>query len=162
MATATKRARARKRARRRVRAFVLSSVHQKLFVLRAVTNHKSQICDCDSQAQMRYGNAPLSTLSSTDRSRPLSSPPPPLVASRRVASRRVASRRVVPRPRLSRLRCRSEETAALPHPSPSRRRRGKIPSILCVTCPPPLVASSNICSRSRQRDNIAAPCVPTR
>ncbi len=33
MATSTKRAMARKRARRRVRAFVLSSVHQKLFVL---------------------------------------------------------------------------------------------------------------------------------
>jgi hypothetical protein len=27
--------------------------------IRAVTNHKSQICDCDSQTQMRYGNAPL-------------------------------------------------------------------------------------------------------
>jgi hypothetical protein len=27
--------------------------------IRAVTNHKSQICDCDSQTQMRYGNAPF-------------------------------------------------------------------------------------------------------
>jgi hypothetical protein len=26
--------------------------------IRAVPNHKSQICDCDSQTQMRYGNAP--------------------------------------------------------------------------------------------------------
>ena len=25
----------------------------------AIANHKSQICDCDSQMQMRYGNAPL-------------------------------------------------------------------------------------------------------
>ena len=102
---------------------------------------------------------PLSRLaSSTDRSRPLSSPPPP----------HVASRRVVPRPRLSRLRCRSEGTAASPHPSPSRRRRGKIPSIVVVLRSdttlrvarlPCLVAPSNICSRSRQRDNIAAPAI---
>ncbi len=42
------------------------------------------------------------------------------------------SRRVVPRPRLSRLRYQSEGTAASPHPSPSRRRRGKIPSIVIV------------------------------
>ena len=97
-----------------------------------------------------------------DRSRPLLSPPPP---SHRVASRCVASRRVVPRPCLSRLRCRSEGTAASPHPSPSRQRRGKIPSIAVVLRsdddasrrpPPPLVASSNICFRSRQRDSIAA------
>jgi hypothetical protein len=27
--------------------------------IKAVTNLKSQICDCDSQTQMRYGNAPL-------------------------------------------------------------------------------------------------------
>ena len=114
----------------------------------------------------RLHRSPLSRLApSTDRSRPLSSPPPP---SRRVAYRRVASRRVVPRPRLSRLRRRSEGTAASPHPSPSRRRRGKIPSIVVVLRsdddasrrpPPPLVAPSNICSRSRQRDNIAAPAI---
>ena len=29
--------------------------------IRAVTNHKSQICDCDTQTQIRYGNAPLRT-----------------------------------------------------------------------------------------------------
>jgi hypothetical protein len=58
--------------------------------------------------------------------------PPPLVASHRVASRRVVSRCVVPRPRLSRLRRWSEGTAASPHPSLSRRRRGKIPSIVVV------------------------------
>jgi hypothetical protein len=29
----------------------------------AVANHKSQICDCDSQTQMRYGNAPVSVIS---------------------------------------------------------------------------------------------------
>ena len=34
--------------------------------------------------------------------------------------------------RLSRLSRRSEGTAASPHPSPSRRRRGKIPSIVVV------------------------------
>ena len=70
-----------------------------------------------------HHHSPLSRLaSSTDRSRPLSSPPP------------LSSCRVVPRPCLSRLRGRSEETAASPHPSPSpsRRRRGKIPSIVVV------------------------------
>ena len=54
-------------------------------------------------------------------------------------------------PRLSRLCCWSEGTAALPHPSLSRRRRGKIPPIVVVLRsnnnassrpPPPLVASS--------------------
>ncbi len=35
-------------------------------------------------------------------------------------------------PRLSRLCCRSEGTAALPHPLPSRRRRGKIAPIVVV------------------------------
>ena len=35
-------------------------------------------------------------------------------------------------PRLSRLCCRSEGTATLPHPSPLRRRRGKIPPIVVV------------------------------
>ena len=29
--------------------------------IRAVTNHKSQICVCDTQTQMRYGNAPVVT-----------------------------------------------------------------------------------------------------
>ncbi len=29
----------------------------------AIANHKSQICDCDSQMQMRYGNAPVSVIS---------------------------------------------------------------------------------------------------
>ena len=73
MATATKRARARKRARRRVRAFVLSSVHQKLFVLSQckksvpisgpsqITNHKfatathkrKEIWECSSIVDMR-------------------------------------------------------------------------------------------------------------
>jgi hypothetical protein len=75
---------------------------------------------------------------------------------------------VPPHPRLSRLRRRSEGTVASPHPSPSRWRRGKIQSIAVVLrsnddasrCPPPpLVAPSNICSRSRQRDNIAAPAI---
>ena len=71
MATATKRARARKRVRRRVRAICNSvfgapkiicvePTQKKRSHIRAVTNHKSQICDCDSQTQMRYGNAPLS------------------------------------------------------------------------------------------------------
>jgi hypothetical protein len=67
----------------------------------------------------------LSTLSPCVIHRPLSSlvvAPPPLVASCRV----------VPRPRLSHLCPRSEGTAALPHPSPSRRRREKIPSIMVV------------------------------
>ncbi len=32
---------------------------KKAFHIWAVTNHKSQICDCDTQTQMRYGNAPL-------------------------------------------------------------------------------------------------------
>jgi hypothetical protein len=77
---------------------------------------------------MRFGNAPLSTLSPCVVHQPLSS----LVVAPPLSSRRVASRRVVPRPRLSRLRCRSEGTAASPHPSPSRRRRGKIPSIVVV------------------------------
>jgi hypothetical protein len=69
------------------------------------------------------------------------------------------SRRVVPHPCLSRLRRWLEGTAASPHPSPSRRRQGKIPSIVAILrsdddddalhCPtPPLVAPSNICSRS--------------
>ena len=55
----------------------------------------------------------------------------PCVVHRPLSSLVVApppSRRVVPRPRLSCLRRRSEGTAASPHPSPSRRRRGKIPS----------------------------------
>jgi hypothetical protein len=70
MVTATKRARARKRARRRVRAICNSVFGAPKFIcveptqkkrshIRAVTNHKSQICDCDSQTQMRYGNAPV-------------------------------------------------------------------------------------------------------
>jgi hypothetical protein len=29
------------------------------FHIWAVTNHKSQICDCDTQTQMRYGNASI-------------------------------------------------------------------------------------------------------
>ncbi len=71
---------------------------------------------------LRLHHSPLSRLaSSTDRSRPLSSPPSPLLSCR-----------VVPRPRLSCLRRRSEGTAASPHPSPSRRWRGKIPSIVIV------------------------------
>ncbi len=90
-------------------------------------------------------HSPLSRLaSSTDRSRPLSSPPP------------LSSRRVVPRPRLSRLRRRSEGTAASPHPSWSRRRRGKIPSIVVV-----LRSDDDATRRPRQRDNIAAPAIVT-
>jgi hypothetical protein len=66
MATATKRARARKRARRRVRAICNSvfgapqiicvePTQKKRSHIRAVTNHKSQICDCDSQTQRDMG-----------------------------------------------------------------------------------------------------------
>ncbi len=57
-------------------------------------------------------------------------PPTALVPCRRPPP--LSSRRVVPRPRLSRLRRRSEGTAASPHPSPSRRRRGKIPPVTVV------------------------------
>ena len=38
--------------------------------IRAVTNHKSQICVCDTQTQMRYGNAPV-RLKKVGRSAPL-------------------------------------------------------------------------------------------
>jgi len=40
----------------------MPSVHQKIvlvFHIWAVTNHKSQICNCDTQTQMRNGNAPI-------------------------------------------------------------------------------------------------------
>jgi hypothetical protein len=57
-------------------------------------------------------------------------PPTALVPCRRPPP--LSSRRVVPRPRLSHLRRRSEGTAASPHPSPSRRRRGKIPPVAVV------------------------------
>ena len=71
MATATKRVRVRKRARRRVRAICNSvfgapkiicvePTQKKRSHIRAVTNLKSQICDCDSQTQMRYGNTTIS------------------------------------------------------------------------------------------------------
>jgi hypothetical protein len=103
----------------------------------------------------------LSTLSPCVVHRPLSSlvVAPPLLSCC-----------VVPCPSLSRLRPRSEGTAASPHPSSSCRRRGKIQSIVVVLRsdddasrrpppPHPLVAPSNICSRSRQRDNIAAPTI---
>jgi len=33
---------------------------KKVFHIWAVTNHKSQICDCNTQTQMRCGNAPIS------------------------------------------------------------------------------------------------------
>jgi len=56
-------------------------------------------------------------------------PPTALVPCRRLPP---PSRCVVPRPHLSHLRRRSEGTAASPHPSPSRRRRGKIPPIVVV------------------------------
>jgi hypothetical protein len=69
----------------------------------------------------RLHHSPLSCLaSSTDHSHPLSLPPPRL------------TRRAVPHPSLSCLRRWLEGTAASPHPSPSRRRRGKIPSISVV------------------------------
>ena len=70
--------------------------------------------------------------------------------------------------RLSRLRRWSEGTEASPHPLPSCRRWGRshpsssssvATTTLCVARPPPVVAPSNICSRSRQRDNIAAPAI---
>ena len=94
-----------------------------------------------------HHSPPLSRLaSSTDRSCPLSSSPPPLVASRRV----------VPRPHLSRLRRRSEGTAARSDPSSSS---SVTTMTLRVARPPPLVAPSNICSRSRQCNNIAAPAI---
>ena len=138
-----------------------------------------------TEISSRLHCSPLSRLApSTDRSRPLSSPPP------------LSLHRVVPRPRhRGRLRRRSEGTAASPHPSASRRRRGKIPPVVVVLrsdvdasrrppppCsrvvhrPPParrhsrrrrhrvllhplsaIIAQSNISSRSRQRDIIAAP-----
>jgi hypothetical protein len=118
-----------------VRAFVLSSVHQKLFVLSQrkksvpisgpsqITNHKFA-----TATHKRKEIWECSTLHSLALCRPQTAlvlcrrPPPPLVASRRV----------VPCPRLSRLRCRSEGTVASPHPSQSRRRRGKTPSTVVV------------------------------
>ena len=109
---------------------------------------------------MTVAPSSLSTLSPCVVHRPLSS---------LVVAPPLSSCRVVPRPHLSCLRPRSEGTAASPHPSPSRWRRGKIPSIVVVLRsdddasrrppPPPLVVSSNICSCSRQRDNIAAPTI---
>jgi hypothetical protein len=120
----------------------------------------------------------LSTLSPCAVHRPLSSlvvSPPPL-----------SLRRVVPRPRRrGRLCSRSEGTAASPHPLASSRRWGKIPPVVIILRsdedasrrppPPPVVASStaptpvllhpvsaliapsNTCSFSHQRNIIVAP-----
>ena len=81
----------------------------------------------------------------------------------------LSSRRVIPHPRLSRLRRRSEGTAASAYPSPSRRWRGKIPSIFVILRsdddasrrpPPPSSRVSNICSRSASATTTPPPPSP--
>ncbi len=83
----------------------------------------------------------------------------PCVVHRPLSSLVVASpppsRRVVPCPRLSLLRCRSEGTAALPHPSPSRRRRGKIPPIVVV-----LRSGNDTSSRPPPSSSLVVHCPP--
>jgi hypothetical protein len=104
----------------------------------------------------RLHHSPLARLaSSTDRSRPLSSPPPPLVATS-LALVLVVS--VVGRrgQRHRRIRRRRAGGGGRSHPSSTS---SVATMTLRVARPPPLIAPSNICSRSRQCDNIAAPAI---